>query len=342
MNKPTVHDIAREAGVSLSTVDRVLNGRSGVRRSNAERVRAAVEKLGYIRDTNAANLAKKRQYNFVFVLPEGPSQFVDTLRAALTEASASHVSDRIAAHTISVSISDPHATVAALLSLSRARTDGVAIMVPETPQVRDAITRLKRDGIPVIALVSDLPNSDCDHFVGVNSLSAGRTAAMLLGRFIRSDAGSILVVTNSMLSRDSIERRLGLDDIISREFPGLRTLPTVEFHDDPQRIADVVSYAVATHADLVGVYSMGVGNEAMLDALRQTARLADLVVLAHELTPVTRQALVSGEIDAVITQDVGHLARSALRVLRAKCDGAEIFEAQERIRIEIIIRENLT
>ncbi|MEM6358054.1 MAG: LacI family DNA-binding transcriptional regulator, partial [Pseudomonadota bacterium] len=46
MNKPTVHDIAKEAGVSLATVDRVLNARPGVRENTIARVQAAVDRLG--------------------------------------------------------------------------------------------------------------------------------------------------------------------------------------------------------------------------------------------------------------------------------------------------------
>ena len=49
----------------------------------------------------------------------------------------------------------------------------------------------------------------------------------------------------------------------------------------------------------------------------------------------------AGVIDAVISQNTGHLARSALRVLRAKCDRTPVIESQEKIRIEIVIRENL-
>ncbi|MBO6756601.1 MAG: LacI family DNA-binding transcriptional regulator [Roseibium sp.] len=341
MNKPTVHDIAREAGVSLSTVDRVLNERSGVRAFNVEKVKAAVEKLGYVRDTNAANLAKKRQYRFLFVLPDGASQFVDTLSAALNEAVAGLLIERVTAQILHVDATDPHAIVLALESIDPARCDGVAIMAPETPQVRDAILHLKEAGLPVVALVSNLPNSNVDHFVGVNNRQAGKTAALLLGRFIRRDHGSILVVTNSMLARDSIERRYGLDELMAQDFPGLGPLPTVELHDDPHRIAQVVSTALQTHADLAGIYSMATGNAALLDCLRRAKRLNDLVFVAHELTPVTSSALLDGEIDAVIKQDVGHLVRSALRVLRAKVDGMSILPAQERIRIEIVIRENL-
>jgi len=54
--KPTVNDVARVAGVSLATVDRVLNERSGVRSITIDKVHNAVEHLGYVRDTAAANL----------------------------------------------------------------------------------------------------------------------------------------------------------------------------------------------------------------------------------------------------------------------------------------------
>ena len=53
------------------------------------------------------------------------------------------------------------------------------------------------------------------------------------------------------------------------------------------------------------------------------------------------RALLSGDLAAVIAQNPGHLARSALRVLRAKADRQPIDEGQEQLRIEIVIRENL-
>src|SRR5689334_8349953 len=43
--RATVHDVAREAGVSLATVDRVLNGRPGVRTETADKVAEAIKAL---------------------------------------------------------------------------------------------------------------------------------------------------------------------------------------------------------------------------------------------------------------------------------------------------------
>jgi len=341
MPRPTVHDVADEAGVSLATVDRVLNERPGVREKTAERVHKAIVKLGYVRDTHAANLARQREYKFVFVLPEGPGQFVDTLKAALVEACAANAADRLSAQVVSVPLNDPHAVVRELRIVQSASPNGVAIMATETPEVRDAVLRLKASGVPVVALVADLPSSERDYFVGIDSISAGRTAGLLMGRFVRKTKGVILVATPSMLARDSVERRLGFDSVVQEMFPELRALPTIEMHGDAERTLAAVQYARAAHDDIVGVYSMGAGNGPLLDALRSSGLADGCTVIAHELTPVTRQALIDGEVDAVIAQHIGHLARSALRVLRAKTDNASVYEAQERIRIDIVTRENL-
>ena len=51
--KPTVHDIASHAGVSLATVDRVLNRRPGVSARTREKVDKAVHELGFVRDVAA-------------------------------------------------------------------------------------------------------------------------------------------------------------------------------------------------------------------------------------------------------------------------------------------------
>src|SRR4029077_1179341 len=47
MRRITIKQIAEKAGLSVTTVDRVLNGRRNVRRATALRVQAATEALGY-------------------------------------------------------------------------------------------------------------------------------------------------------------------------------------------------------------------------------------------------------------------------------------------------------
>jgi LacI family transcriptional regulator len=341
MARPTVHDIAREAGVSLATVDRVLNGRPRVRERSVKLVKNAVEKLGYVRDVSAANLAKRKEYRFAFVIPDSASQFVETIRATLNEAKQSPGPDRVSIDIILAPVDDANATARILSGLEALQFNGVAIMCPETPQVRDAVIRLKQAGLAVVALVSDLPSSGRDHFVGVDNVAAGRTAGALMGRFLGGKHGKVLVVSGSLSSRDSIERRFGFDSILAEGFPLLEILPTIESRDDSHRLMSIVKQVVAMHRDVIGVYGLGSGNTVILDALRATGKIGNCTLIMHELTPTTRAALLAEEVDAVIMQNVGHLIRSSIRVLRAYSDNAAIVDSQEKIRIEIVMKENL-
>ncbi len=339
MSRPTVHDIAKVAGVSLATVDRVLNARPGVREQTISRVHKAIDSLGYVRDLAAANLARGRTYALAFVLPEGPNAFLQALRNEITEAAGRALIDRASIRLLTVPAFDPYAYTRALGALED--VDGVAIMAPETPQVRDAINRLKQRGVGVVALVSDLPNSERDHFVGINSIAAGRTAGVLMGRFIGQQSGKVAVVAGSMLARDHVERRLGFDAVLSRDFPALSVLPSLEGRDDSETVARLLPSLLAANSDIRGLYSIGGGTRGLISVLNDMGLAGRIRVVAHELTPHSRAALEDGTFDAVISQDVGHVIRSAIRVLRAKSDGTGIIAAQERIRIDIFLRENL-
>ncbi len=337
--KPTVHDIAREAGVSLATVDRVLNARPGVRDKTVARVQSAIQTLGYVRDLTAANLARQRLYRFTFVLPEATTAFLSSIHAEVAEAVERARIDRVDVRVLHVPAFDPHAVALTLHGLTA--QDGVAVMAPDTPEVRDAVRRLRDTGTIVVALVSDLSDAHHDHFAGINNIAAGRTAGLLMGRFLGQRSGSVAVVAGSMIARDHVERRKGFDDVLRTEFAALRVLPSVEARDDPDTVARLMTRLLANTADLCGVYSLGSGNRGLLRAIDTHAAPSAVTIIAHELTPLHRAALIDRRIDAVINQDVGHLVRSALRVLRAKVDGIGIVESQERIRIDIFLRENL-
>lgn len=341
MARPTVNDIAKAAGVSLATVDRVLNARPGVREKTVARVNSAIEQLGYVRDVTAANLARQRRYRLVFVLPDMPALFVRTLRDAINEAIANSVTERTDVRILTFPNDNPHALVRSLRELGADDTDGVAIFAPETPHLRDAIVRLKAEGIPVVALVSDLPNTERDHFIGVDNVAAGRTAGFLMGKFLGNTGGSVMVLVSSMQARDNVERRLGFDQVMAESFPEIEVLPSLENHDNEDLTARVVTAVLAERGDINGIYSVGHGSHALINLLRGYGRRSNITVIGHELTDVTRDALRDNLMDAVISQNVGHIVRSALRVLRAKSDGLDIVQSQERIRIEIVVRENL-
>lgn len=339
--RPTTKDLAKAAGVSLATVDRVLNGRPGVREKTAKAVNEAIERIGFVRNQSAANLARGRRYRFQFLLPEAGDDFLSTLVERIEESRAAFLSEALEISMRRVLSNDPHVTAKALARVSPALVDGVAIMAPESPQVRDATTRLQERGVEVVQFITGQPGLRPVDFVGVDNNSAGASAGRLLGRFLGEQKGKILVVSETMNSLDSIERRLGFDTVLTNDFPNLSALPSLETYGDPERTQVVIANSYANHPDIVGAYLMSSEARQPLESLCRSSDPLCQVIIAHERTRYSEDKLREGALDAVIAQDPGHLVRSAIRVLKARTDGREPLASQERIRIEIYIRENL-
>jgi LacI family transcriptional regulator len=340
-SKPTVNDIARVAGVSLATVDRVINTRPGVRGVTIERVNKAIQQLGYVRDTAAANLARGRVYNILFILPGSNNEFVAFLETQINEYSKNLAADRTILSVLKVEAFDPRAMARIITNVDPDIVDGIAIFGPETPSVRDAIDQIKKKGVLVVALVSDLPSSARDHFVGIDNVAAGQTAGQLMGRFVQGDEGKILVITGSMLARDHLERRLGFDNVMAKDFPKFDVLASLEGRDDPELLEKLLPVAFEANPDISGIYSSAAGNAGLISFLRKRNFEQKIVVVGHELTPISREALEKGIFDAIISQDSGHLVRSAVRILRARSDHLPINPAQEQIRIDVYLKENM-
>lgn len=341
MSKPTTKDLARTAGVSLATVDRVLNARAGVRQTTLERVHRAIKEIDFVRDISAANLARKKEYQLVFLLPDHDDEFIELIQKEISQTSSFWAQERTRVTIIRAPVNDPHRVAEQIDNLSAGEIDGVAIMAPETPQVRDAILRLEGKGLPVVAFVSHQPNAESAYYVGINNEAAGRTVGQLMARFTGQQQGIVLVLTETMQSRDSQERRLGFDSIMKKYSKRLKVGPSMETYGDPLRSEKIIKIALQNQQPVVGIYLMHHDIFDTMQVIDELGLAQQTVIIGHELTPHTRARLLNGSIDAVINQDVGHLVRSSIRMLRAKITRVSPVASQERIRIEIILRENM-
>src|SRR4029079_8096421 len=81
----TLKDTARQAGVSLATVDRVLHNRPGVRPDTVRRVKDATARTSSQPDVAAPELARGRARRFAFVMPSGPNPFMQQIQSYLGE-----------------------------------------------------------------------------------------------------------------------------------------------------------------------------------------------------------------------------------------------------------------
>jgi LacI family transcriptional regulator len=330
----TLREIAREAGVSLATLDRVLHGRSGVREETARRVREAISRHA------APGAGHTRGMRFAFVMPEGANVFMQTIRDNVTEMSSWLAARKVSVETVVVDVFNALRFSQSLEAL-QGKFDGLAVVALDHQSVRAAIDDLVASGMYVVTLVSDVPGSRRHHYVGVDNVAAGRTAAVLVGRLARQQAGKVGVIAGSQLLRDHAERIFGFQQVMGLEFSHFTLLNPVEGGDQDELNEAFTVRLLDDHPDLIGLYNVGAGTPGVGKAVADSGREEHIVFVAHDLTPFTRRGLLRGLVDAVISQDPGHEARSAIRVLMALTRGEPLLAEQERINIDIVMRDNL-
>lgn len=340
MVKITIQDVAQKSGVSVATIDRVLNRRAGVKASTIEKVEAAIRELNYQPDRIAARLARSRDYRFWFILPATAGEFMSRVAAETEDLARRMTAERVAILIKRVDIFDGQLLARTLDGLGP-DVDGVAVVALDHPAVREAINSLTARGVAVVTLVSDVPGSKRVHYAGIDNSSAGRTAAGLMGRFLRGMKGKIGLFAGSLALRDHIERQFGFEQVMAHEFPQFEILPVRESRDDVSRSEAMTQQLFKEQPGLLGIYNVGGGTMGIVAGLEAAKRPEDFVFVAHEITDGSRRALIRGTIDAIINQDAGHEVRSAFRVLMSRVDNAPLIESQERIRIDIFMRDNL-
>lgn len=87
MKRVTIYDVAHEAGVSLATVSRVINGSDVVKGNTRQRVEEAIEKLGYKPNAIAQGLALSKTTMIALVIPEASFTYTGQIINGLLDVS---------------------------------------------------------------------------------------------------------------------------------------------------------------------------------------------------------------------------------------------------------------
>lgn len=178
--RPTIQDLAREAGVSVATVDRMLNGRSKVREETARKVAEAAHRIGY----HARGLIEQRlaveipEMHFGFVLHKEKQEFYQNFAREIGLALAARRDIRGRA-TIRFSPSQIPEDFSKFMLEVGQRVDAIASSAVNHHLVNSAVEVLKAKGVPTFALLNDFAQGTRENYLGLNNMKVGRCPAGL-------------------------------------------------------------------------------------------------------------------------------------------------------------------
>jgi LacI family transcriptional regulator len=339
--RPTMADLAREAGVSLATIDRVLNARAPVRDATMHRILASAEALGY----HASGLLKQRltevpERTFGFLLQKRNDEFYQALAHALEGAtrSASFIRGRPNVEFIDELVPS---VIAERLREAGKNADALAVVAIDHPYVNQAIEDLAAKNVPVFSLLSDVTAPSRAGYSGIDSRRAGRTAAWAISR-LAHESGKIgvLLGTHRYLGQELAE--ISFRSYFRERAPAFQVLETIVDLEDDRIAYEAIVNLLGKNDTLVGIYLAGGGMKGMINALRDERAQRRVIAVCNELLPYTRAALIDGVIDLVLATPIALLATKLIEAMASATErGRHEGMKQIQLNAELYTSENV-
>lgn len=161
----TIYDVANEAGVSLATVSRVINGAQIVREDTKQKVESAIDKLGYKPNAIAQGLALQKTTSIALVVPEASFFYTGQIINGLIDV-AKIYNYNIILHTTTDGISQ---TEEVIESIIKSRVDGVIIFNDKLAQEEfDTLTNYQ---VPIMVIGNRISGDNiCSVYVDYEKL----------------------------------------------------------------------------------------------------------------------------------------------------------------------------
>ncbi|MET0424608.1 MAG: LacI family DNA-binding transcriptional regulator [Actinoplanes sp.] len=207
--RPTIRDVAREAGVSYATVSRVLNGREWVSPEAVRSVREAIARTGYTANQHARSLATGRSGSIAFLLTEPQHLlFSDPNFSVLLRGVAQSLSDRELTLILMIAAT-PDERVRAVSYLSGGHVDGVLLVSPHSGD--PLLSQLVQAEVPIVACGRVLGHEQMISSVAADDRLGARSAVEHL---IAAGCRRIATITGPPDTSGGVDRLQGYHDAL--------------------------------------------------------------------------------------------------------------------------------
>lgn len=204
MKQPTIYDVAKEAGVAISTVSKVLNNTGKISENTKRKVEETMQKLNY--RPSIVSSVKKRLKTIGFLIPN----IADPFMAEIAKIIEDH--GRKYGYTLMVCSTDNNLEKeAAYISILRRKyIDGIVIATGLNNE--GALKELRESRIPFVILSRDVPSENRPTVLVDDYVGASKAVNYLVGIGHKK----IGVITENDYFYATIERLKGYKDVLEK------------------------------------------------------------------------------------------------------------------------------
>jgi DNA-binding LacI/PurR family transcriptional regulator len=158
VNPTTMKEIARQLGVTVSTVSRALQNHPSIGLRTRERIHELANQLGYVPNSTAINLKRRRTYNIGVVLPFLTEQFFSMAISAIEDVAIEKGYNVV----VMQSRNDYERERLAVSNLIKHGVDGIIVSMASETQNKSHFLEVNKHGTPIVffdRVARNMPNS---------------------------------------------------------------------------------------------------------------------------------------------------------------------------------------
>lgn len=308
--RPTIADLATAAGVSLSTVNRILGGAGKVRRETVLRVQNVAEEIGFygLAAIEARQRDLRPKHRLGFLLQQSHRDLYQMFGQMIIAAARRRDDVQIEVIISYVDDLSPE-NIATQLERLGSRSDAIAVIAADHPIIGQAIETLSLRGVPVVAYVTDQSAPSRAGYVGTDNWKLGRTAAWFITQMTNKPGVVVVFIGNHRYQCQDISDA-SFRSFIREHAPHLRLGDSLPTHEEPENAYQMVRTLLRDEPDLTGIYVAGGGISGVLRALREVPaeRRQQIRVICRDIGPETRKGLSEGLITAALCHPVERIS----------------------------------
>ncbi|WP_343080003.1 LacI family DNA-binding transcriptional regulator [Ostreiculturibacter nitratireducens] len=341
-NRPTLKDVAREAGVSLTTVDRALNSRVKVREETLRKIADAAHRIGY----HGFGLIDKRletsapSVHLGFVLVKQKQEFYQNFARAIETAVAARTDIRGRA-TIRFATSQSPDEFASLLEETGRKVDAIACVAVNDQRLNQVVQDLKNRGVSTFSLLNDFAQGIRENYIGLNNMKVGRLAAWIMTKTVHQPGPLAIFVGGNRWHGHDL-REVGFRSFVRDSAPAFSVLDTLVNLETRRVTYEATLDLLHRHRDLKGIYVAGGGMEGAIAALREATKPGQVALVVNEVTSESRAALLDGYVLMVISTPLQELCHDLIDLMvKSALRGDTGIAGQHFLEPRIVLPDNL-
>ena len=340
--RPTMKDVAREAGVSLTTVDRALNGRLTVREETLREISIAAERVGYhARGLIQHRIAEKvPEMKLGFILIKKRHEYYQAFEREIETAVAERHDIRGRAVIRFANSQSPEEFAELMTGLAR-HVDAIAAVAVNHQKLSQVVRDITSEGTPVFSLLNDFAQGIRYSYLGLNNMKIGRLAAWMLTHTV-STPGKLGIFVGGNRWHGHELRETGFRSFFRELAPGFTVLDTLVNLETRQVTYEATLDLLHRHPDLAGIYVAGGGMEGAIAALREARNPGKVMLVVNELTSDSRDGLSDQYVTMVISTPLRELCVSLVDyMVKAVRNGPSEAPGQHFLEPRLFIPESV-